>query len=118
MSFSFSSIGHALAAGFQDVVKGEQAVSKFLASIDTPQNQAIVEGLTAIVPVYGSAGVTVERGVFAVAGEVANVLKDFDAASIEKLVNAGLDKTVITDFQNLIKSTPSLFAGVKSVAKS
>lgn len=118
MSFSFSSIGHALAAGFQDVVKGEQAVAKFIASIDTPANQAVVEALTAIVPVYGSAGVAVERGVFAVAGEVANILKDFDAASVEKLVNAGLDKSVITDFQNLIKNTPSLFAGVKSVVKA
>lgn len=117
MSFSFTSIGHAIASGFQDLVKGEQAVQKFLAKIDTPANQAIVEGLTAIIPVYGAAGVAVERGVFAVAGEVAGVLKDFDAASVEKLVNAGLDKAVITDFQTLIKQTPSLFAGVSTVAK-
>lgn len=118
MSFSFTSIGHAIAAGFQDVVKGEQAVSKFIAKIDTPDNQALVEGLTAIVPGVGSQAVLVERGVFAVAGEVASVLKDFDTASVEKLVNAGLDRTVITDFQNLIKNTPSLFSGVTNVAKS
>jgi hypothetical protein len=117
MSFSFSSIGHAIATGLSDVVKGEQAVQKFLAKIDTPANQATVEAITALIPNYGSAGVLVERGVFAVAGEVASLLKDFDAASVEKLVNAGLDKTVLTDFQNILKSTPSLFAGVSTVAK-
>jgi hypothetical protein len=115
MSFSFSSIGHAIAAGFQDVVKGEQAVQKFIAKIDTPGNEATVEALTALIPDYGAAGVVVERGVFAVAGEVAALLKDFDTASVEKLVNAGLDKTVITDFQTMLKGMPALFSGVKTV---
>lgn len=115
MSFSFSSIGHAFATGLSEVVKGEQAVQKFIASINTPANQATVEALTALVPTYGSAAVVAERAVFAVAGEVASALKDFDAASVEKLVNAGLDKTVLTDFQSLIKGMPSLFSGVKTV---
>lgn len=115
MSFSFSSLSHAVAAGFSDLVKGEQAVQKFIAKISTPGNEATVEALTALIPVYGAAGVVVERAVFAIAGEVAAALKDFDTASVEKLVNAGLDKTVITDFVNLIKSTPSLFSGVKTV---
>lgn len=115
MSFSFSSIGHALATGLSDVVKASKAVESFVAKISTPGNEATVEALTALIPTYGSAGVIVERAVFSIAGEVASALKDFDAASVEKLVNAGLDKTVITDFQNLIKSTPSLFSGVKTV---
>ena len=117
MSFNFSSVAHVFATGLSDVVKGEQAVQKFLAKIDTPANQATVEAITALIPNYGSAGVVVERGVFAVAGEVAALLKDFDSASVEKLVNAGLDKTVLTDFQNLIKSTPSFFAGLSTVSK-
>lgn len=115
MSFSFSSIGHAFATGLSDVVKASKAVESFIAKIDTPGNEATVEALTALVPTYGSAGVVAERAVFAVAGEVAAALKDFDAASVEKLVNAGLDKTVLADFQSLIKGMPALFSGVKTV---
>ena len=115
MAFSFSSIGHALASGLSDIVKGEQAVVKFISKIDTPANQAIVEGLTALIPDYGASGVAVERGVFAVAGEVAAVLSKFDEASAQKLIDAGLDKAVIDDFLALLKSVPTLFAGLKAV---
>lgn len=118
MSFSISSVGHALATGLSDAVKASKAVTAFIAKIDTPGNEATVEALTALVPGYGADGVVIERGVFAIAGEVAGVLGKFDDASVEKLVNAGLDKSVIEDFVALLKSAPSLFAGVVAVKKA
>lgn len=115
MSFSFSSVGHFLASALSDVVKGADAVASFLAKAVTPANQTEIEALTALLPgAAGVTGVAIERGVFAVAGEVASVIHTFDTAAIQKLADAGLDKDVITEFADLIKSVPGLFASVKS----
>lgn len=115
MSFSFASIGHAFATGLSDVVKAGEAVGNFIAKVTTPANQAEVEALTALAPApYNVVGVAVERGVFAVAGEVAGVIAKFEGAAAQKLADAGLDKGVIEDFEALIKSVPGLFAAAKA----
>lgn len=109
MSFSFSSIGHALATGLHDFYKGIVAVESFITKVDTPANQALVESLTNLVPVVGPQAVQVERGVFAVAGELASILTNVSSNGEAALVNAGFDATVIADFKALIQSVPGLF---------
>lgn len=109
MAFSFSSIGHALATGIHDFYTGIIAVEGFVAKINTPANQATVEALTALIPVVGPQAVTVERGVFAVAGEVAAILTNVTNGGEQALLNAGFDQTIINDFKSLVSSIPGLF---------
>jgi hypothetical protein len=114
MSFSFSSIGHAIASGLNDAYTGMKAVSSFIDKVATPTNQAEIEALTALIPSVGPEAVTIERAVFAVAGEVAAVLNDVTNGGEQKLLDAGFDATVIADFKTLIASIPGLFTATST----
>lgn len=108
MAFSFSSIGHALASGLHDVYTGAKAVEQFVAKIATPKNEAEVEALTSLIPGIGTQAAAVERGVFAVAGQLAAILTNVTNGGEQKLLDAGFDASVIADFKALIASVPGL----------
>lgn len=111
MGFSFKSIGHALATGLSDAYKGATAVEKFIAKVATPGNEAEVEALTALIPTVGPEAATIERGVFAVAGEVGSLLSDITGAGEKALLGAGFDASIIADFKALIAGVPGLVTG-------
>lgn len=114
MAFSFSSIGHALAAGLHDVWTGMKAVESFVAKADTPANQQVIEGLTSLIPVIGPQAATVERGVFAIAGQAAAILTNITNSGEQKLLDAGFDAMVIADFKALIAAVPSMVSTAKA----
>jgi len=108
MSFSFSSVGHAFAAGLHDVYTGAKAVESFIAKVATPANQAEIEALTSLIPSVGPQAAAIERGVFAIAGQLSGILTNVTNGGEQKLLDAGFDAAVIADFKALIGSIPSL----------
>ena len=111
MAFTIRSIGHGLAIGLHDFYVGIKAVEGFIAKNNTPQNQAIVEGLTSLIPVFGPEAQTVERALFAIAGQTASILTNVSAGGERKLLDAGFDAAVIADFKALIEAVPGLVKG-------
>lgn len=108
--FTFKSIGHAIATGLNDAFKGAKAIETFIAKYATTANQQEVEALTSLIPSVGPTAAAVERGVFAVAGEVASILTDLTNGGEAKLLNAGFDSALIAEFTTLIHSVPGLIA--------
>ena len=111
MAFSFNSIGHFFASKLDQLVKVNQGIEAFVAKANLSSTK--VEQLTALLPVVGVPAVQIERGVYAVAGEVAACLQKNDPALQAHLLDAGLDQQVVVDFQTLIAQLPAAFAGIE-----
>lgn len=112
MAFGFSSVGHFFASFFHDLHVGSQKVEAAIAKVDTPQNQAVVEGLTSLVDPQAT---TAERIAFGLLGTAAQAVNGVDAAGIANGVNIQLDQQASAEIQQLISATG---AGVKAAALS
>jgi hypothetical protein len=106
MAFSFVSIPHAIASGFEDIAKGAKWVSAKLASAEAAE--ADVEAVTSLIPGVGAEAVTIERAGFSALGLVVTTLTDAGTlgadgvtAATELFKNAGADEQLIADFKQL-----------------
>lgn len=107
MAITFKSVGHFLAKALTAVAKGITKVEG---------SEAVVEKVTADIPVYGPLALTVEKAAYAALGELGAVLNAGDAAAAAKLADAGLDTNVIQTVEALIKEgIPGLAALAKSL---
>ena len=104
-AISFKSVGHFFAVAFTAVVKGLK---------DVEGTETTVETATASIP--GSAtAVLVEKGAYAVLGEISSLLSVGGAAAASKLSDAGLDKAVVTQVQTLMAQVPEVVAIAKTL---
>lgn len=85
--------------GCKDIVKGAKAITGGIAKIDTPANQALVEGVTATA--FPSAE-PIEEMAFQVLGKALTAVKAAGTAASQNGVSLQLDSTASTDLQALI----------------
>lgn len=105
MAITFKSVGHFFAVAYTAVVKGLEKVEG---------TETTVETATSSIP--GSAtAVLVEKGAYAVLGEISSLLAAGGAAAASKLADAGLDKAVVTQVQTLMTQVPELVVVAKTL---
>ncbi|HVJ09793.1 MAG TPA: hypothetical protein VM554_15555 [Acidisarcina sp.] len=106
MAITFKSVGHFFASFFTAV---KNDLPKVMATA------AVVESVTAAIPVYGPLAVSAEKLAYAAMGELAAVLHSGDAAVKTKLQDAGLDIAVIQSIEALVATYPSIAAFAASL---
>ena len=121
---SFKSAGHALATFFRAIVTvGAKVASdikvdltKFQGTeaVVLKESEAILGAIApnAVLPVE-----TVEKGIYAVAGEVISLINAGGAAAAAKLADAGLDKSVVSAAQVLASGASQVSTLIKAAVK-
>lgn len=118
--FSFKNAAHALATYFKsakaDAVKVEHGIENVEA------HKTVIEGVSAAVagavaPGSAVAVLTIEDAAFAVLGAVDAALKSGDAATEQKLLDAGLDKAAIDAAKNVGTQTVAVYKLAQAATK-
>ena len=99
---------------FNAIHKGAKAASAEIAKIDTPGNEAVVEGLTTLIDPAAAAA---ETAAFSVLGTAAAAVNSVDQADLANGINVQLDSVAATAVKALISQTgaaaKAIAAGVK-----
>ena len=103
----FKSIGHFFATFFGGVLKVADVAAKAA---------PVIEGVTALIPVYGPLALTIEKAGEAALGELSAVINSGSAAAKQHLTDAGLDAKVIATIEDILKQHPNV-AALAAVAK-
>ena len=103
----FKSIGHFFATFFGGVLKVADVAAKAA---------PVIEGVTALIPVYGPLALTIEKAGEAALGELSAVINSGNAAAKQHLKDAGLDANVIATVEAILAKYPNVSA-LAAVAK-
>jgi hypothetical protein len=101
----FKSLTHFFATAIGKFLQVEPKIEKVAGQVENAMPE--VEAVTAAVPVYGPAAVTIEKAGEMALGAVVAVLHAFGAAAQQKLVDAGLDITAIETAADVYKNLPT-----------
>ena len=93
----FKNIGHFFATAFEKFLTVAPKVEATADNVEAEATAAApgIEAVTAKIPVYGPAAVTIEQAGFMILGAVAGVLREVGEAAKQKLLDVGLDETAI-----------------------
>ena len=112
----FKNIGHFFATAFEKFLTVAPKVEATADNVEAEATAAApgIEAVTAKIPVYGPAAVTIEQAGFMILGAVAGVLHEVGEAAKQKLLDVGLDETAIATAQAAYNAIP---AAVKQMVK-
>lgn len=124
MSISFKSAGHAFATFIKKVVtdapKIAADVQKDITEVEGTKTVVTVgtgSVLAAVDPAAAGTAVGIEDAAYAVLGEVSALISAGGAAAEAKLLNAGLDQSVVTAAKNVAASASQVGTLVAAAKK-
>lgn len=106
MSITWNSVGHFFASGFHDMLVAARAISLFNNKI-APQ-EATIESLSLLVPVYGPEAALIERLAFAALGEFAALVQACGSAQAAAQKFPQADSQLLTEVEKVLQNNPQL----------